>query len=77
MLNKKLESIEEKLSFAGNFAMAAKKIFECVICKSVVNSPIVSSAVSVLLDVEPVSAHGVALVLVVHCARCPAEWMMC
>ena len=42
MLNKKLESIKEKLSFAGNFAMVAKKIFECVICKWVVNSPIVS-----------------------------------
>ena len=38
MLNKKLDSIEGKLSFSGNFAETAKKIFECVICKSVVNS---------------------------------------
>ena len=42
VLNKKLDSIEGRLSFAGNFAETAKKIFECVICKLVVNSPIVS-----------------------------------
>ena len=42
VVNKKLDSLGEKFSFIDNVVDAMKKIFECVICRSVVHSPVVS-----------------------------------
>ena len=41
-IHKKLNSIGEKLSLVDSLVDVAKKIMECVICKSVVQSPVVS-----------------------------------
>lgn len=41
-LNKKIDAMGGKLSLIDNVVDIVKKIFECVICKSVVKSPVVS-----------------------------------
>ena len=43
MLNKKLDAIGKKLSVIDSVVEIGKKILECVICKSVVKSPVVSN----------------------------------
>ena len=42
VVNKKLDSLGDKFSFIDSVVDTMKKIFECVICRSIVHSPVVS-----------------------------------
>ena len=58
IVNKKLDSLCDKFSSFDGVVNAIKKIFECVICQSVVNSPVISHCCQ----------------RIIGCSRCVATW---